>query len=458
MGLFMAPTVDAISLPFSESLIDWADRFSQLSGFAYLDNGAYSDSAEFELLTALPTETFRLQDYSGELGEWMTAIEAALDDPDTPASETPDTPLTSGRLVIGSLDYDASAAHLQGTKTPQPNSTAGLYHWALITNLKQSQTRVLFHEQCPESTRERVQAILHAAQVPDKPRFELAAPFSSSISKDMYRQAIATIHDYILSGDCYQVNFAQRFAARIEGDAWAAYRIVRERLAGGFSGFLRISTDHAILSLSPERFLTVRNGVVSTQPIKGTAPRHADPIQDAALARALSASPKDRAENVMITDLLRNDLGQFCLPGSVLVTELCGLHSFSNVHHLISTVEGTLRAGISPGQLLLATSPGGSITGAPKRRAVEIITELESHPRGAYCGSIFVMVGSRFLQSSIAIRTLESKAGTLVCWGGGGITASSLWESEYQETLDKVGPIMSLLEQASQCSGSSIPS
>ena len=458
MGLFMAPTVEAISLPFSESLIGWADRFSHLPGFAYLDNGAYSDSAEFELLTALPTETFRLQDYSGALGEWMAAIEAALEDPNATANEPPDSPLTSGRLVIGSLDYDAAAAHLQGTKNQQSTSTAGLYHWALISDLKQNRTEALFHDQCPESTRKRVHALLHAAHVPAKPRFELAEPFSSSISKDMYRQSIATIHDYILSGDCYQVNFAQRFAAGIKGDSWAAYRVVREGLAGGFSGFLRITADHSILSLSPERFLTVRNGLVTTQPIKGTAPRHADPIQDAVLARALSASAKDRAENVMITDLLRNDLGQFCLPGSVLVTELCGLRSFSNVHHLISTVEGTLRADISPGQLLLATSPGGSITGAPKRRAVEIIAELESHPRGAYCGSIFVMIGSQLLQSSIAIRTLESKAGTLVCWGGGGITASSLWESEYQETLDKVGPIMSLLERASQCSGSSIPS
>ena len=160
----------------------------------------------------------------------------------------------------------------------------------------------------------------------------------------------------------------------------------------------------------------------------------------------------------MITDLLRNDLGQFSEIGSVRVTELCGLHSFGNVHHLISTVEGQLGAGVSAGQMLLASSPGGSITGAPKKRAVEIIAELESHARGAYCGSLFVMADADWLQSSIAIRTLEVRNKALHCWGGGGITSSSTWESEYQETLDKVGPIMETLAREAQCSGSSMPS
>ena len=156
-------------------------------------------------------------------------------------------------------------------------------------------------------------------------------------------------------------------------------------------------------------------------------------------------SEKDRAENIMITDLLRNDLGQFCEPGTVTVTELCGLHSYGNVHHLVSTVRGSLKDGTTPGQLLLASSPGGSITGAPKKRAVEIISELESHTRGAYCGSVFVLAGNGWMQSSIAIRTLEISDQHLHCWGGGGITASSQWEAEYQETLDKVGPIMEAL-------------
>ena len=204
--------------------------------------------------------------------------------------------------------------------------------------------------------------------------------------------------------------------------------------------------------------MKIQDGLVTTQPIKGTAPRHADAEQDKGLADALLTSEKDRAENIMITDLLRNDLGQFCEIGSVRVTELCGLHSFGNVHHLVSTVEGQLAPGVTAGQMLLASSPGGSITGAPKRRAVEIIAELESHARGAYCGSLFVMANADWLQSSIAIRTLEVRDKALHCWGGGGITASSSWESEHQETLDKVGPIMETLASKAQCSGSSMPS
>ena len=292
-------------------------------------------------------------------------------------------------------------------------------------------------------------AALNAGNEASTGSFSLKTPFASSISKTQYQQAIERIQQYILAGDCYQVNFAQRFEAEFVGDPWTAYRAARTHLAGGFSAYLTLSEGHTILSLSPERFLRIEGGVITTQPIKGTAPRNLDPDKDAELARALLDSEKDRAENIMITDLLRNDLGQFCEPGTVTVTELCGLHSFGNVHHLISTVRGTLKKGTTPGHMLLASSPGGSITGAPKKRAIEIINELESHPRGAYCGSVFVLAGGGWLQSSIAIRTLEIRGNALQCWGGGGITASSHWEAEYQETLDKVGPIMDALDAIS---------
>ena len=178
-------------------------------------------------------------------------------------------------------------------------------------------------------------------------------------------------------------------------------------MAGGFSGFLRTAEDHAILSLSPERFLRIHQGTVTSQPIKGTAPRHSDPEQDAALAQALLNSEKDRAENVMITDLLRNDLGQFCETGSVIVTELCGLHSFNNVHHLVSTVEGKLAPGVSAGQMLLATSPGGSITGAPKNALWKSSLNWNPHP-GALTVARYSSSVANWLQSSIAIRTLKS--------------------------------------------------
>ena len=441
----MTASDPTITLDYTPTLVDFAGRLSHLSGFVYLDSGDREGSAELEIVTALPSSRHRLADYSENLSDWMTAIETELagyhrnGTPDSP------TPISTGCVAIGSLDYDAPAAQLSRRYQTGSLTTAGIYHWLLMTHRGTRRTQVIFHPDCADNTRaEVINAISTPAEDILAP-FSLKTPFTASISKDQYREAIERIQQYILAGDCYQVNFAQRFDAAFEGDPWLAYRSARTHLAGGFSAYMQLTQGHVILSLSPERFLMIEGGVITTQPIKGTAPRHSDPKTDAALAQQLIDSEKDRAENIMITDLLRNDLGQFCEPGTVTVTELCGLHSYGNVHHLVSTVRGSLKDGTTPGQLLLASSPGGSITGAPKKRAVEIISELESHTRGAYCGSVFVLAGNGWMQSSIAIRTLEISDQHLHCWGGGGITASSQWEAEYQETLDKVGPIMEAL-------------
>ena len=454
----MASRGEVISLNYTPTLAEWAGQFSDLPGFVYLDSGTSGHGAELEVVTAVPTTIHRLQDYSTNLADWMTALEADLYKACAQHAILGTSDCFTGCVAIGSLDYDAPAGSLRAQDLRDSRTMAGLYHWLLVTHRSSQTTELLIHPDCPAVTRQRILALVKNRRPAATASFHLAAHFRPAISKPQYQAHIARIQDYILAGDCYQVNYAQRFEATLEGDAWSAYRYVRTILAGGFSGFLRTAEDHSILSLSPERFLRIHQGTVTSQPIKGTAPRHSDPEQDAALAQALLSSEKDRAENVMITDLLRNDLGQFCETGSVRVTELCGLHSFNNVHHLISTVEGRLAPGVSAGQMLLATSPGGSITGAPKKRAVEIIAELEPTPRGAYCGSLFILGGNDWLQSSIAIRTLEVTGDTVHCWGGGGITASSQWEAEYQETLDKVGPIMAALEEANQCSGNSIPS
>ena len=441
----MAQRSSVITLEYTPTLTHLADRFAHLSGFAYLDSGEHEGSAEIELLTALPSLTHRLDGYSGNLAEWMTAIERDLAVNSAGHAKIDASGTFTGCIAVGCLDYDAPAGALMKKSHEASRSAAGIYHWMLVSHREHQTTELLIHPNCPETTRLTVLEALAGDTNVDPAPYSLTAPFTASISKDGYREAIKAIQHYILAGDCYQVNFAQRFEARLEGDPWSAYRATRSRLAGGFSGFMRPTPDHTILSLSPERFLKIQGGLVTTQPIKGTAPRHADAEQDKVLADALLTSEKDRAENIMITDLLRNDLGQFCEPGTVTVTELCGLHSYGNVHHLVSTVRGSLKDGMTPGQLLLASSPGGSITGAPKKRAVEIISELESHTRGAYCGSVFVLAGNGWMQSSIAIRTLEISDQHLHCWGGGGITASSQWEAEYQETLDKVGPIMEAL-------------
>jgi len=442
-----------ISLPFEASLVDWASLFAHLPGFAYLDSGNQTGGTERELLTALPSARHTLQDYSGDMSHWMAAIEAELAQAHHSDKTAQSSNNMGGCIAIGHLDYDTPARYLIGEAAEPSASAAHIYHWVMASDFTARSTQVVFHPDCSEATRHTVTAILQSSKdtlqrggAREQAAFSISAPFEPSISKTEYRDAIRRIQNYIVEGDCYQVNYAQRFKATLQGDTWAAYRTVRTKLAGGFSGFLRYGEDHAILSLSPERFLQIHDGVITTQPIKGTAARYLDVSADRASAASLLSSDKDRAENVMITDLLRNDLGRFCEAGSVKVTELCGLYSFDNVHHLISTITGQLASGISAGDVMIASSPGGSITGAPKKRAVEIIAELEPHARGAYCGSLFAMTGDGWLQSSIAIRTLEAKGTSLYCWGGGGITASSHWEAEYQETLDKIGPIMTALE------------
>jgi para-aminobenzoate synthetase component 1 len=258
--------------------------------------------------------------------------------------------------------------------------------------------------------------------------------------------AIARIKHYIREGDCYQVNFAQRFSAAAKGDPWHAYQGLRRLNPAPFAAYL--STPYCqVMCSSPERFLHVRSGLVETKPIKGTLPRGKDPIEDLMLADALRASVKDRAENLMIVDLLRNDLGRVCAIGSIQVPRLFALESFTRVHHLVSTVRGRLAEGRTPLDLLRACFPGGSITGAPKVRAMEIIEELEPHRRGVYCGAIGYLGFDGAMDTNIAIRTLVHSDGVTRLWAGGGIVADSDPESEYRETYHKAAPLLDLLER-----------
>ena len=280
----------------------------------------------------------------------------------------------------------------------------------------------------------------------DDARFQLTAPFATDITAEQYQQAIERIHAYIQAGDCYQVNFAQRFRAQYEGDPWVAYQALRVACPTPFAGYLSLADGDAILSLSPERFVKVSQRQVETRPIKGTRPRGKTPAEDAAYAEELLASKKDRAENLMIVDLLRNDLGRTCRTGSVRVPQLFGLESYPNVHHLVSVVTGELGAEKDALDLLGGSFPGGSITGAPKIRSMQIIDELEPSRRSLYCGSLLYLDVRGEMDSSIAIRSLLAENGQISCWGGGGIVADSQWEAEYQETFTKVRVLMQTLE------------
>lgn len=280
------------------------------------------------------------------------------------------------------------------------------------------------------------------------PPFALTAPWQANMDKATYIQHLAQLQNYIKAGDCYQTNFAQRFTTHYHGHEYDAYLQLREHNNAPFSAF--INTSHgAILSISPERFIQVRNEQVETKPIKGTMPRYEDNAKDQASAHSLLNSEKNQAENLMIVDLLRNDLSKHCAPHSVKVPKLFALESYPAVHHMVSTVTGKLAHNSSVFELLSGAFPGGSITGAPKVRAMEIIEELEPHRRNIYCGAIGYIGIRHDVDSNICIRTLLCEQGQIFCWAGGGIVLDSEAEQEYDETLAKVSKILPILEQES---------
>ena len=269
------------------------------------------------------------------------------------------------------------------------------------------------------------------------------------MTESYYANAFEKIKTYIKEGDCYQVNLAQRFNAKVEGDPWLAYCMLREINPSPFSAYLNYS-DFQILSNSPERFLSVKNGNVQTKPIKGTRPRSEKKVKDEALLQELVNSKKDQAENVMIVDLLRNDISKNCTLGSVKVPKLFDIESFPNVHHMVSTITGKLEKNRSAVDLLRGCFPGGSITGAPKLRSMEVIEELEPHRRGIYCGSIGYISNDGAMDTNIAIRTILHQQQQMHFYAGGGIVYDSEVNSEYQETFDKAAAMLRVLNQDKQ--------
>jgi para-aminobenzoate synthetase component 1 len=269
----------------------------------------------------------------------------------------------------------------------------------------------------------------------------------SSFTREGYLNAVERVRQYIFAGDIFQANLSQRFEAVTDESAWSFYTRLRNRNAAPFAAFLDFP-EAVIVSASPERFLHVTaNGQVETRPIKGTRPRGFGPEHDAALGQALAESAKDRAENLMIVDLMRNDLSRVCAPKSVRVSELFSLEHYATVHHLVSTVVGELALGADAIDLLRAAFPGGSITGAPKLRAMEVIAELEPSRRGVYCGSIGYWSVTGELDTNIAIRTAVVQDGRVYFSTGGGIVADSNPEHEYLETLDKARAMIDLLAE-----------
>lgn len=324
-----------------------------------------------------------------------------------------------------------------------PDMAIGIYHRALIEDA----TNGVIYD-CRLNSIPAFDTRQWMAQEIKNSAFKLSGEWQSNLTQQRYTQAIGHIHNYLKAGDCYQVNMAQRFSAPYQGSEWQAFLTLSDANRAPFSAFMRLPQS-CVLSISPERFLSVNQDQVETKPIKGTRPRFTDPLRDKQSADDLLGAEKDRAENLMIVDLLRNDLSKHCQPGSVKVPHLFALESFAAVHHMVSTVTGTLKSDSSPLDLLAGAFPGGSITGAPKIRAMEIIDELEPHRRNVYCGAMMYYGLKRDMDSSICIRTLLAENQTLYCWAGGGIVLDSVAADEYQETLDKVSRILPVLSKMS---------
>ncbi len=326
-----------------------------------------------------------------------------------------------------------------------PDMAIGLYDWVVVVDHHKRQSWLTGQERNAGTEREwsELNALFHSEAYLRPEKFSVRSEVQSNMDKSAYARSFDKIKRYIRNGDCYQVNLAQRFSVEVRGDPWAVYLQLRESNPAPFAAYFN-SPDGSILSSSPERFLKVTNGMVETKPIKGTIRRASYANEDKALAEQLLESDKDRAENLMIVDLMRNDIGKNCETGSVAVPRLFALESYATVHHLVSTVSGHIRQDRQALDLLRGCFPGGSITGAPKLRAMEIIEELEPHRRNIYCGSLAYIGYDGNMDSNIAIRTLAHHRDRVYCWAGGGIVADSKMESEYQECFEKAAPMLRL--------------
>ncbi|MEQ6925044.1 aminodeoxychorismate synthase component I [Pseudomonas mosselii] len=444
------PTCTLHPLPYQPDPAFYFERLRRAPGAILLDSARPgAERGRYDLLSAWPLQ--QLQANPEEDGrDYLQRLRQALAELGTAQlPEGIELPFAGG--LIGYLSYDFGR-RLEQLPTHAvddlglPDARLGLYAWALVSDHRLSSSQLVFHPSLPQTERQRLIARFDASAPGDTGDFRLLAPMTGDLRPEHYRAAFDQVQRYIQAGDCYQINLTQRFRAPCQGDPWRAYLALRAACPTPFSGYQQLDEGTALLSFSPERFIRVSQGEVETRPIKGTRPRAADPVEDARNAAELLASPKDRSENLMIVDLLRNDIGRTCQTGSVKVPELFSLESYPNVHHLVSSVVGRLAAGKDALDLIAGSFPGGSITGAPKIRAMQIIDELEPARRALYCGSLLYVDVRGEMDSSIAIRSLLVKDGQVSCWGGGAVVADSHWQAEYEESIAKVRVLMETLQ------------
>jgi para-aminobenzoate synthetase component 1 len=446
-------------LPYQTDASTYFSAIRDLPWPAWLDSGG---RGRFDILVAQPLVTLTTQ---GEKTEVLgsAGVSFSTDDPfslirkqlEDRIEPMPDIPFSGG--VLGYWGYDLARRYYgipaMARNTKHASEMAvGIYDWAIIIDHQELNARLVSRQRYPETAQvlpkilARLSMVESCGKGAERAFFNIRGKIESNLTKDKYCDAFDAVKRYLREGDCYQVNLAQCYTARATGDAYAAYLVLRSLSPAPYSAFLDWPQIQ-ILCASPERLLQVQQGLVETKPIKGTCARSVDAEEDLRLAQELVKHPKDRAENLMIVDLLRNDLSKSCEPGSVRVPKLFEVESFAKVHHLVSTVEGKLKSGRDALDVFRDCFPGGSITGAPKQRAMEIIEQLEPDRRGVYCGVIGYIGYDGNMDSNIAIRTMVYSNNEIRCWAGGGLVADSQCEAEYQETLDKAAAMLEVLQR-----------
>lgn len=362
-----------------------------------------------------------------------------------PAATTVPNELPFAGGLLGYLGYHfahQSSRHARSL----PDASIGLYDWALVNDHQQQQSWLFCH---PSVAAERQQKLLNLLTTAEETTvspapFELLETFQPLRDREHYRLAIEQVQQAIEQGQIDQLNYTQRFSSSYRGDPWFAYQALRQKCPVPYASFIRLGEHSAILSLSPERFLGCLDSQVEARPIKGTRRRGSTAEEDQQLAAELLASAKDRAENLMIVELQKQELAPLCQ--AIHTPHLAALESYPNVHHLVSCVRGTLKPNMDALHLLQHCFPAASISGTPKQPVLKLIDKLEASSREIYCGSVFYLDSRGQFDSSVCIRSLLALDGAIHCWGGGGITAASNWQDEYQESIDKVKVLMHSLE------------
>jgi para-aminobenzoate synthetase component 1 len=449
--------VKIAELPYRRNSAELFEPVAAEPWGVFLDSGyPYIDSGRYDILAARPYRTVEVTGSRAYIrGSDGTGVESAADPfalvreyLEERAENRSGIPFCGGAMGYFAYDLGRRIEHVP-EKAEQdadlPDMAIGLYDWAVVVDHHMRRAWLVGQGRSPRTEEEwpALERMFRSAMQTRLPRYAIRGDILCNMTRDRYAQAFRRIQHYFREGDCYQVNLAQRFEIPVRGDPWEVYLDMRRHNPAPYAAFMRLPQG-AVLSSSPERFLQVSNGHVETKPIKGTIRRSKFAYEDKALAAQLLESEKDRAENLMIVDLLRNDLGKNCRVGSVAVPKLFALESFATVHHLVSTVTGTLAEGRHALDLLRECFPGGSITGAPKLRAMEIIEELEPHRRNVYCGAIGYIGFDGNMDTNIAIRTAMTQDDRYLYWAGGGIVADSALDAEYEESFTKAQGVLSL--------------